>query len=157
MYLRGNLIQKGPLAQNSHVIAFAAEGVKWSTNSLEMVHNTVVSTRSGGVFIYAPATTQAVTPTANLFAGTSNPGLIDGGFLSTQTIQQNNLTSTAAHVPGADNIAAPYFWPDATLQALNVLGSVPDAGYTVDSPKLFVTRTIDATQARRIGALQSAP
>ena len=118
---------------------------------------TVVSTRSGGVFIYAPATTQAVTLTANLFAGTNNPGLIDGGFLSTQAIQQNNLTSTASHLTGAVDIAAPDFWPDATLQALTVLGTVPDAVYTADSPKPFVTRSIDTTQPRRIGGLQSAP
>ena len=156
VYLRGNVFQKGPLAQNSHLVAFAAEGVKWPTNTLTMVHNTLVSTRSGGVFLYAPATTQAVTLTANLFAGTNNPGLIDGGFLATQIIQQNNLTSTANHF-AAPAIAAPDFWPDAALQSQTMLGNVPDAGYAVDSPQPFVTRTVDPSRPRRIGALQSTP
>lgn len=156
VYLRGNVFQKGPLAQNSHLIAFAAEGVKWPTNTLTMVHNTLVSTRSGGVFLYAPATTQALTLTANLFAGTNNPGLIDGGFLATQTIQQDNFTSTASHF-AAPTIAAPSFWPDAALQSQTMLGNVPDAGYAVDSPQPFVTRTVDPSRPRRIGALQSAP
>ena len=157
VYLRGNVLQKGPLAQNSHLLAFAAEGVKWPTNTLTMVHNTLVSTRSGGVFLYAPATAQAVTLTANLFAGTNNPGLIDGGFLATQTIQQNNLTSTANRFATADNIAAPSFWPDATLQSQTILGNVADPGYALDSPQPFMTRAIDPAQPRRIGALQSAP
>ena len=97
-----------------------------------------------------------MTLTANLFADTGNPGLIDGGFLATQTIQQNNLTSTPSHFAAID-IAAPSFWPDATLQPQTLLANVPDAGYAVDSPQPFVTRAIDPSRPRRIGALQSAP
>ncbi|HEX6707367.1 MAG TPA: right-handed parallel beta-helix repeat-containing protein [Albitalea sp.] len=156
VYLRGNLFQKGPDADNSIAIAYGAEGITWSTNTFEMVHNTVVITRSGGSFLDIPGNTQSVKLTANLFAGTNGPALNSGGFPSGSIASANNLTSSASNLPGADNIATPGFWPNTTLQALTLLSNVPDAGYTKDAPQPFTTRSLGAGQ-RRIGALQSAP
>ncbi|WP_341892059.1 right-handed parallel beta-helix repeat-containing protein, partial [Variovorax sp. YR752] len=141
VYLRGNLFHKGPNADNSTAIAYGAEGLKWTTNTLQMVHNTVVITRSGGSFISAPSGTQSVTLTANLFAGTNGPSLISGGFASGNIASQGNVTSTATNFSGADNVASPNFWPNATLQALIGLSSVLDANYLNDSPQPFTLRS----------------
>jgi hypothetical protein len=162
VYLRGNVFQKGPNADNSIAVAYGAEigsqyvPTPWPVNTLEMVHNTIVMTRSGGTFLAAPASTQAIKLTANLFAGTNNPGLITGGFASGNIVQQNNFTSTAANITAPDNIASPNFFPNATLLALIGLASVPDATYTKDAPSPFTLRTITPT-TRLIGALQSRP
>lgn len=154
--LRGNLFQKGPNAENSTAIAYAAEGLKWGTNTLELIHNTVVNTRSGGAFLSAPAGTQSVKLTANLFAGTGNPALVGGGFASGSIVQQGNVFSIASNFPGADNVALPTFWPNASLEALIGVGGIPDAGYTTDAPRPFVLRAISG-RGRVAGALQSPP
>ena len=156
VYLRGNMVQKGPNADNSIAIAYGAEGLKWSTNTLEMVHNTIAITRSGGSFISAPGGTQSVKLTANLFAGTGSPALIGGGFASGNIAQLGNVTSIAANIPGVDNIASPAFWPNATLLALLSLTSPVDAGYAADAPKPFTTRSVTGT-TRVVGALQARP
>jgi hypothetical protein len=156
VYLRGNLYQKGPKAQNSIAIAYAQEGFVWAINTLEMVHNTVVITRSGGSFLAAPGGTQSVKLTANLFAGTNNPSLISGGFSVGSIVQSDNVTSVASNIPGADNIAAPSFWPNNTLLALVGLADVPDSTYLTDSPQPFLLRSISGS-SRLAGALQSKP
>jgi hypothetical protein len=156
VYLRGNLFHKGPLAENSTAIAYGAEGLAATTNTLEMVHNTVVITRSGGAFLSAPAATQSIRLTANLLAGTSSPALITGGFPAAGIVQADNLTSTAANQPGADNIAAPRFWPSAALLPQVQLTRIPDPGYINDSPRPLTSRSI-AAGSRVVGALQSAP
>ena len=156
VYLRGNLFQKGPNADNSIAVAFGQEGLNKPVNTLEMVHNTVVMTRSGGTFITAPGGTQSVKLTANLFAGTDNPSLFQGGFGSGNIVQQGNVISTASNILGADNIASPNFWPNATLQAQIGLANVPDPSYANDAPRPYVTRLITAA-GRKSGALQSAP
>ena len=156
VYLRGNLFQKGPDADNSIAIAYGQEGLNKPVNTLEMVHNTVVMTRSGGTFITAPSGTQSVKLTANLFAGTGNPTLFSGGFATGNIVQQGTVTSTASNIPGVDTIASPSFWPNATLRALIGLTGVPDSGYTKDSPSPYQLRTITGN-TRVSGALQSAP
>jgi hypothetical protein len=155
VYLRGNLFQKGPNAENNTAITIGAEGFKWSVNSLELVHNTVVMTRSGGAFLYAPSGTQSVKLTANLFAGTGGPRLIDG-FASGNVAQVSNVVSTASNFSGADNIAAPNFWPNSSLRAQTGLASAPDTTYTKDSPSPLTLRSISGT-TRQIGAVQKAP
>ncbi len=80
VYMRGNFFHKGPNADNSTAVSYGAEGVTWSANTLEMVHNTVVMTRSGGAFVGAPSNTQSLKLIANIFAGTNSPALITGGF-----------------------------------------------------------------------------
>ena len=48
--LRGNLLHKGPLAENPTAVAFGAESLSvWPANSLELSHNSVVSVCSSKV------------------------------------------------------------------------------------------------------------
>lgn len=157
--LRGNLFHKGPLADNSNAISFGAEGLgAWSTNTLDMFHNTVVSTYPGGAFVHANAATQAVHLTANLFAGTNGPALIAGGLNSGSVVvqQQNNFITVAGSVPNASNVANPSFWPQPGLLGSLALSSVLDAQYLQDSPVPYQLRNLTGAQ-RLIGALQSAP
>jgi len=155
VYMRGNLLQKGPNAENPTVVSFnadeASSGLKWPVNTVTMVHNTVVTNYGSGSFLYAPASTQAVTLTANLFAG--NAGLLIGGFAASMISQQSNLMTTAANVPGAANAQ---FWPAASLLNQIKLTTVPDPQYVSDSPQPMQLRAISSGQ-RKIGALQSAP
>jgi hypothetical protein len=156
VYMRGNLFQKGPNADNSIAVAYGQEGLNKPVNTLEMIHNTVVMTRSGGTFITAPGGTQSVKLTANLFAGTGGPSFFGGGFATGNIVQQGNVTSTASNVPGADNIASPNFWPNATLQAQTGLSNLPDPNYVNDAPRPYLMRSITST-GRKSGALQTAP
>jgi hypothetical protein len=156
VFLRGNLFQQGPNTDNPTAISFGAEGLSNPTNTLELVHNTVVNTRSGGYFLNVASATQSVKLTANLFAGTGSTTLIAGGYAAGNASQQGNVTSVASNIPGASNIAGPSFWPNATLQGQIGLAGVLDAGYTQDAPKPYTLRAISGG-ARLAGALQAAP
>jgi hypothetical protein len=156
VYMRGNLLHKGPNADNSIAVAYGQEGANKAVNTLEMVHNTVVMTRSGGSFINAPGNTTSVKLTANVFAGTGSPGLIGGGVPSGNILQQGNITSVASNFTGADNVSAPNFWPNTTLQAQLPLSSVLDAGYNTDAPAPMTLRSL-TNAASRAGALQAKP
>jgi hypothetical protein len=155
VYMRGNLLHKGPNADNSIAVSFWAEpgygGVNWPTNTVTMIHNTIVSTYPGGAYLYAPSNTQSLTMQANLFAGSAQ--LLLGGLAPARITQQNSVTTTAANVPGAANAQ---FWPAAGL--LNQLGlsTVPDPQYLQDAPQPLQLRNITAS-TRIVGALQSAP
>ncbi|HTT13007.1 MAG TPA: right-handed parallel beta-helix repeat-containing protein [Burkholderiaceae bacterium] len=152
VYMRGNLLQKGPNAENSILVSYNAEGTHWATNTLTMVHNTVVTNYGSGTYLYVPGSTQGVTLTANLFAG--NASLISGGFASASILQQSNLMTGAANVPNAANAQ---FWPAASYLSQIVLSTVPDPQYTSDSPQPMQLRAINAANPRNVGALQSAP
>ncbi len=154
VFLRGNLFHKGPNADNANAIAYGLEGLSNPNTSLEAVHNTVVITRSGGAFFSIASGASAVRFTANIFAGTGNQNLVTG-YASGNVAQAGNVNSLASNIPGATRIANPNFWPDATLQALISLASVPDATYTRDAPAPYVSRAISGS--RKAGALQAAP
>jgi hypothetical protein len=152
--LRGNLFHKGPNADNPSAIAFGQEGLKHPTNTLQMTHNTIVSTYAGGYYVAASSSTQSVRLTANLLAGTAS---LITGFPVGSVIQQDNKQTSAAEFPRADSVTSPNFWPTArSLASQLALGHVPDPGYKKDAPKPFVTRPIVGT-TRLIGALQAAP
>lgn len=154
--MRGNMLHKGPMAQNPTAISFGAEGLAWPTNTVALTHNTVVMTRGGGTFLSVPATAQSLSLTANVFAGAASPLLLGGGFAVASTAQSGNVTTAASNFPGADSIVSPSFWPSAAFLASIVIAGVPDAGYRRDAPHPFVTRDIVAS-TRLAGALQSAP
>jgi hypothetical protein len=154
--LRGNLVQKGPKADNANGIAFGLEGLTQPVNRLALVHNTLVSTRSGGAFLSVAALAQSVRLTANLLAGTGNQALITSGFAPGNVVRSGDVNSLASNLLGPTNIAAPNFWPNATLQGLIGLPGAADAGYLSEAPQPFTLRTL-AGSARLAGALQSAP
>jgi hypothetical protein len=156
VFLRGNMFHKGPKAENSVAIAYAAERQTWSSNTLTLVHNTVVMTRAGGHYLRAPAHTQSVKLTANVFAGSPTAELIKGGFVSGNVQQTGNVFAAASQFPGADNTARPDFWPVAGLQDALVLTGVADAQYTADAPSQMKKRPLQG-HPRLSGALQSNP
>lgn len=156
--LKGNMFHKGPNADNVNAIAFGLEGLSNPVTTLELVHNTVAITRSGGSFLAVASGTSSVRLTANLFAGTGNQSLFASayGYAIGNAVQSNNLTDLASKIPGATNIGSPNFWPtNTTLQSAIALSSVPDASYTRDAPTPYASRAI--TGGRKIGALQAAP
>lgn len=82
-YLIGNVLQKGPRAENRTMVAYGAEGLRHEANHLYVVNNTMVNDRPeghalarllwGGIFIRvwgAPAQAKLIN---NLFVG---PGLV---------------------------------------------------------------------------------
>lgn len=157
VYLRGNLFQKGPNADNTTSVHFGQEYLYhgWPVNTLTMIHNTFVSTRSGGTFVTGDNRLTAVTSTANLFATTS--GTVKYAFnAATAVTEASSFTTTAANITAPDNVAAPNFWPLAAVLPQILLASIPDATYTNDSPSPLRLRAVGGT-SRRIGALQAAP
>ncbi|MDQ6679365.1 MAG: right-handed parallel beta-helix repeat-containing protein, partial [Pseudomonadota bacterium] len=154
--LRGNTFQKGPLAENPSAISYGAEGLTWPVNTLTLVHNTLVMTRRGGNFLYLPSSAASVTLKANLFAGTDNPQFLAGGFPIGSAVQSSNVTSIAANIPGADNIALPNFWPNASLLGQIGLPGAPDPDYVRDAPRPLVLRDITGN-SRVAGAIQAPP
>jgi hypothetical protein len=126
VYIRGSCFHKGVNAQNSSSIAYAQESLPSNRrNTLTLVHNTLVSTRSGGSFIAAPSGTTSVTWTANIFAG-NGTSQISGGFALGNVVQSNNVVNTHTNVP---NAATSDFTPNATLMALAALAGTPDPNY----------------------------
>src|SRR5262249_13210502 len=94
VYLRGNLLQKGPMADNSTSIAYNEEkgngGVFWPVNTVTLVHNTLVTTFGSGVFVDIPSDTQSLSMTANIFAGSAS--LLTGGLDAWKITQLSNFS-----------------------------------------------------------------
>jgi hypothetical protein len=154
--LRGNLMHKGPLADNRTAVAFGAEGLQAGTNTLEASHNTIVLTRPNSTFFSAPSATQSIRLTANLLASTDNDELIRGGFASGLVQQTGNVAAASTQITAPDNVAAPNFWPSAALLPRLAMSGTPDPAYLHDSPEVFRLRALTGT-SRLGGALQSPP
>ena len=154
--LRGNLVQKGPRADNSNGIAFGLEGLTQAVNRLALVHNTLVTTRARGAFLAVAAGAQSVRLSANILAGTGDQALITGGFAPASVVRSGNVDTLASNLPGATDLAEPNFWPNAALRGQIGLAAVADADYLSDAPRPFTLRRLPGP-ARLAGALQSAP
>jgi len=150
VFMRGNLLHKGPKADNTTAIAYGEERNMWPTNTVTMTHNTIVTTLGRGTFISFAGYTQQATLKANLFAGNA---ALAGGITAPVLKEQSDLMVGEANVPGA---ADGQFWPLPSIQPQLVLPAPADPAYTADSPQPFVLRALAATP-RLIGALQSAP
>jgi hypothetical protein len=150
VFMRGNLLHKGPRAENSTAVSFGAERDLWPVDTVTMTHNTVVSTLGRGTFVRVAGYTQQVVLTANLFAG--NAALLSGAS-SAKLVRTGNVTTVAANVPGAD---AGRFWPAAAVLPQLALGTVPNPQYEFDSPQPLVRRSISGA-SRLAGALQLQP
>ena len=82
--------------------------------------------------------------------------MITSGFAPAAVVRNGNVDTLASNLPGATNLAAPNFWPNAALQGQIGLVAVADADYLSDAPQPFALRRL-AGRARLAGALQSAP
>jgi hypothetical protein len=152
--MRGNLIHKGPNADNTTSVAYGFERNSWPVNTVTLVHNTFASTLGRGTFVGVAGYTTRLTLTANLFAGA---GAVSSGVTGAQLVQQNNLTTAVSNLLAPDNVITPNFWPASSLLPQLQVTNVPDAGYTNDAPRPMTLRAIASTSGRLIGALQAAP
>ena len=71
-------------------------------------------------------------------------------------VEQHTVVDAAINLPGATNVTAPNFWPDANLRARLGLSAAADPTYVQDAPRPFATRVLEPG-ARLVGALQSSP
>ncbi len=157
--LRGNMFHKGPMAPNRVALQFGAEGKRWSENTLEMSHNTVVMTRPGSTFLRVAPWAQSVSLSANIFASTNgSDALISNAEFPLASIQQRfNAVMPSSLIPGASNIAAPNFWAVPEGLRKTVILTRTDKAYVNDSPAPYVLRPLLSARPARIGALQTAP
>ena len=156
--LRGNMFHKGPKAPNRVAIRYGAEGKKWTDNTLEMVHNTVVMTRANSTFLRVPTWAESVKLTANLLASTTGSDILipAGEFPLASIAQRSNVAMRSALIPGAASITAPNFWPTAAGLPMTALQVRLDSSYIQDAPAPFATRAVSG-KPPRAGALQLAP
>ena len=156
VYLRGNLLHKGPKADNSVLVAYGAEGLaSGGMHTLTMVHNTLASTYSGGAFLRIAPGVASVRLTANLFAG--NGAVKVRGVTRTQVSETASVSCAVAGLMAPDNIAQPNFWPTtAAGGCAGPLLGMPDPTYLADAPAPLALRSISSSNVRRAGALQSA-
>jgi hypothetical protein len=68
-FIIGNVIRKGPRAQNGTVVTSGEEGATNPVQEFYMVNNTVVNDRGAGTFVRVVGTVSQVELTNNLFAG----------------------------------------------------------------------------------------
>ncbi len=151
--LRGNLVQKGPNADNTISVAYGMERNTYAENTITLAHNTLTNTMGRGTFVAVAGFTQWVTLTGNLFAGSASMSSGTSGKLTAQ----GNVATSVANVPNSDSIDGPNFWPVDSLLPQLQLSQVLDPQYVNDSPQPRVLRPISGSTARLVGALQAAP
>ncbi len=72
-YVIGNVIEQGPLTENSTIVAYGLEGLTNPVNNLYFVNNTVVNDRWNGFFIKVAPGAPPVLVQNNIFSG---PGVM---------------------------------------------------------------------------------
>lgn len=88
--LSGNVIQQGPNGQNPNIIAYGAEGVTHSVNSLTMTGNTVLNDMGRGTLVFDASGTAAK------LDGTKVWGLTDSQLASSSAVTVTNTTHLSA-------------------------------------------------------------
>jgi hypothetical protein len=150
--VRGNLLHKGPNADNPVLISHLSNIWGPEFNALTLEHNTLVSTYRRGAYFLMVRTGGPVRLTANILAGTGKTSLTMG----TPATERANLTADARDFAGVDDVDRPNFWPAARVLPRLAMRAVVVPDYVADSPRPFELRRLPEP-ARRIGALQSPP
>ena len=97
-YIIGNLVQKGPAAENSTLLSYGAEGMTHPVNQLFVVNNTFVNDRpQGGQFVALRAQPETIKIINNIFAGRG--AVLQGGTGEVS----HNLTSNPPGFKDAKN------------------------------------------------------
>lgn len=159
--LRGNLLQKGPRADNPVAVSFGAEGLASGIpHTLTLVHNTLASTYEGGSFLSVPAGVEAVQLQGNVFAGNGASLYKDQRAVGPAFGSAGNVLCAVTGLPAPDDIASPGFWPTAaggcrrTLSG--TLSGTRDRPLQADAPRPLLLRPL-ATGPHVAGALQAPP
>jgi hypothetical protein len=150
--VRGNLLHKGPNADNPVLISHLSNIWGPEHNALTLEHNTLVSTYRRGAYFLMVRSGAPVRLTANILAGTGKTSLTMG----TPASEQSNLMADARDFAKVDDIDRPDFWPAARLLPRTLLKRALVAEYVNDAPKPFELRPLGG-RPLRIGALQSPP
>ena len=86
-YIIGNLIQRGAQAENTTLVSYGAEGLRYPTNELYVVNNTFVNDRpEGSIFLALRSPAARAQLINNIFAG-------KGTVLQGNAEQKNNLVT----------------------------------------------------------------
>jgi hypothetical protein len=113
----GNLIEQGPLTENSVIVSYGAEGYRWPANELYFAHNTVANDRPrGGVFMRVHSGAGAVRLVNNAFVG---KGDLD---LRSAALQAGNAR------PGWEEFALPARLDFRPKRTSSLVGKAGDPG-----------------------------
>jgi hypothetical protein len=93
-FVIGNVIQQGPVTENSTIVSYGAEGLRQPLNELYFVNNTVVNERpAGGRFLFVRAGTSTARIVNNVFSGQgellSGPGKLSNNVALIRTAFAN--------------------------------------------------------------------
>jgi len=121
-YVIGNLVQQGQISENSGIISYGAEGLKYDANEFYLINNTVVNERpQGGAFVFVKPGTSPARIVNNLFVGR---GMINAAGAE----QSNNVRGDKTEL-----IAAPAYDYHLRLKAEAVNAGM-DPGTANDFP-----------------------
>jgi hypothetical protein len=86
-FVIGNVIHKGPAAENSTIVSYGAEGLRYPVNELYFVNNTAVNDLpAGGRFLFVGAGAPPARIVNNVFSGRgevlSGPGELDSNAVA---------------------------------------------------------------------------
>ena len=96
----GNLIEQGPQTENPAIISYGAEGYKWPTNALSLVHNTLVDhLPAGGVPLRVWPGAVTVRVYNNLLVG---PGAIEASGTGEARSNFKATDADFVNAPGLD-------------------------------------------------------
>jgi hypothetical protein len=117
-YIIGNVIRKGPRAQNSTVVTSGEEGASNPIQEFYFINNTVVNDRGNGTFVRVQGNVATVRLVNNIFAGrfalssniltgnsgelTTNLVMVDPGFADAARFDYHLMSGSAAIDAGTD-------------------------------------------------------
>lgn len=123
----GNLIEQGPQTENPAIISYGAEGYRWATNTLSVVHNTLVDRLpAGGVPLRVWPGAVTVRAYNNLLVG---PGTIE---VAGTGEARHNFKATNADFVNASAL-------DYRLKAdSRLVGQIPESDSSQTADRLLV-------------------
>jgi hypothetical protein len=126
-YVIGNLIQKGPLTENSSaIVTYGEEGLSNASKMLYVVNNTIVNDFGAKPYVVIAAGSNTALVQNNLFVGTGTP-------VSGPATQVTNLQTTA---PNFVDRAGFDYRPTATTPGIDQ-GTAPGLGGAFDLTPIY--------------------
>src|SRR5438045_6835090 len=98
-YIIGNVIEQGPLSQNTTIISYGAESARNGNQDLYMINNTIVNDASSGNFVYLRSGTTAKVMN-NIFYGPGTNWSGGTGTASNNDFESSRGNGARAGTPG---------------------------------------------------------